>query len=140
MSRLRSALALALALSAPVVVAGCGGPLTLAVQGTQRDPGAEGRLQVETVAGGNHLLNLSVRYLTPPERLGDGNTVFMVWIRQPSGSTALASQLGYDPDAREGTATITTPLQRFTLLVTAERTALTTAPGEFVVLSEDVQF
>jgi hypothetical protein len=133
-------------LSLPILVvavaalcAGCGGPRTYTLAGTQRDPGVEARVQVENIEGGNHLVTLTVRFLTPPERLGDGNTVFMVWIRQQNGTTALASQLGYTPDSREGRATATTPHQRFTLLVTAERDATVGAPSDFVILQQDVE-
>jgi hypothetical protein len=137
MSTLRSTLALAFFVLA-ASVAGCGGPLTLTANGTQRDPGAEARIEVSDLPGGNHLLTLTVQHLTPPERLGAGNTAFLVWIRPPSGAAILASQLGYAPDARQGTATMTTPLQRFTVLVTAESTPNSTVPSDFVVLSEDL--
>lgn len=139
MSMLRTALALALSFSLAAAAAGCGGPRSYTVNGTQRDPGAEARIRVENITGGNHLLTISVRFLTPPERLGDGNGVFMVWIRQPNGVTTLASQLGYEEGSREGTATATTPHQRFTLLVTAERDATAGAPSDFVIFSQEIE-
>lgn len=121
------------------LIAGCGGPRTYTLAGTQRDPGVEARVQIENIEGGNHLVTLTVRFLTPPERLGDGNTVFMVWIRQQNGTTSLASQLGYTPDSREGRATATTPHARFTLLVTAERDNTVGAPSDFVILQQEVE-
>lgn len=139
MTLVRTLIAFTFALSLSGAVAGCGGPRTYSVVGTQRDPGAEARLQIENIAGGNHLLTLTVRHLTPPERLGEGNTVFMVWVRQPGGVTSLASQLAYNDDSREGSATATTPQARFTLMVTAERDGTATAPGDFIVFSQDVE-
>ena len=140
MRRIASSLSIPLAFLALVTAfAGCGGPRSYSMAGTQRDPGVEARLQIERIEGGNNLLTLTVRFLTPPDRLGDGNTVFMVWIRQQNGVTSLASQLGYTPDSREGRATATTPHQRFTLLVTAERDATAGAPSDFVILQQDVE-
>lgn len=139
MSMMRTLLALSLSLSLSAAAAGCGGPRTYTINGTQRDPGADARIQVENITGGNHLLTITVHHLTPPERLGEGNGVFMVWIRTPNGVTTLASQLGYDVDSREGTATATTPHQRFTVMVTAERDATAAAPSDFVLLTQDVE-
>ncbi len=139
MTLVRSLVAFTFAVVLSAAAAGCGGPRTYTVVGTQRDPGAEARLQIENITGGNHLLTLTVRFLTPPERLGEGNSVFMVWIRQPGGVTSLASQLGYTLDSREGSATATTPHNRFTLLVTAERDGTATAPSDFIVFSQDVE-
>lgn len=140
MRRIVTSLSIPLAFFAlTAMIAGCGGPRTYTLTGTQRDPGVEARLQIENIEGGNHLVTLTVRFLTPPERLGDGNTVFMVWIRQQNGTTALASQLGYTPDNREGRATATTPHNRFSIIVTAERDATVTAPSDFVVLQQDVE-
>lgn len=140
MRRIATSLSLPLAILAlAAMFAGCGGPRTYTMAGTQRDPGVEARLQIERIEGGNSLLTLTVRFLTPPDRLGEGNSVFMVWIRQPSGVTALASQLAYTPDNREGRATVTTPHPRFSLIVTAERDATASSPSDFVVLQQDVE-
>jgi hypothetical protein len=137
MSTLRHTLSLAFFVLA-TTASGCGGPLTLTANGTQRDPGAEARIEVSDLPGGNHLLTLTLQHLTPPERLGSGNTTFLAWIRPPSGAAILAGQLGYAPDARQGTVTMTTPLQRFTVLVTAEPTPNSSAPSDFVVVSADL--
>jgi hypothetical protein len=119
--------------------AGCGsGTQQYDTMGTQRDPGSDAHIQVESIEGGNHLITLTVRNLTPPERLGSSNTVFMVWLRLPNGTTTLGSQLGYQPDSRGGRATMTTPAARFTILVTAEANAQVTAPSDFVVLQQQV--
>jgi hypothetical protein len=118
---------------------GCGsGTHSFDVTGTQRDPGSDAHIQVENIEGGNHLITLTVRNLTPPERLGSNNTVFMVWLRLPNGTTTLGSQLGYQPDSRGGRATMTTPAPRFTIMVTAEANAQVTAPSDFVVLQQQV--
>lgn len=119
--------------------AGCGGgSVSLDVRGTQRDPGADAHVQVEAIEGGNHLITISVRNLTPPDRLGSGNQVFIVWVRQEGGQTSLVSRLEYQPDQRTGRATATTPATHFTLLITAERSAQATQPSDFVVFQQNI--
>ena len=105
----------------------------------ERDPGSDARVQVETLDGGNHLVTLTATNVTPPDRIGSGNTVYLVWVRTPTGQAQMESQLAYQPDQRTGRATITTPQRSFTLLVTAERDASATTPGEHLVLSQEIQ-
>lgn len=132
-------LVLGLALLALPVAACGGGPRNYTMRGTQRDPGSDARLQVETLDGGNHLVTLTATNVTPADRIGTGNTVYLVWIRTPNGQAQMESQLAYQPDQRTGRATITTPQRRFTLLVTAERDASASTPSENVVLTQEVQ-
>jgi hypothetical protein len=137
--RTLAAFALAVALAAGAL--GCGGPRTYRVAGSQRDPGADATIQIENIAGGNHLVTITVRHLTPPDRLGEGNSTFMVWIRPATGPAALESNLEYNPDTREGTATATTPHPRFTVLITAEADAGAppSGPSDFVVFQQEVE-
>ncbi|GAB4213481.1 MAG: hypothetical protein OHK0013_37390 [Sandaracinaceae bacterium] len=133
------ALVLGLALlSLPLAACG-GGPRSYVMRGTQRDPGSDARLQIETLDGGNYLLTLTATNVTPAERIGTGNTVYLVWIRTPNGQTQMESQLAYQPEQRTGRATITTPQRRFTLMVTAERDASVSTPSDNVVLTQEVQ-
>lgn len=136
MRKLFAALCLAFALQ--LTGAGCGGGHSYDLRGTQRDPGADAHVQIENIEGGNHLITITVRNLTPPDRLGTGNSAFVVWIRQEGGQTTLASQLAYQPDNRTGRATATTPAAHFTLLITAERNAQVTQPSDFVVFQQNI--
>ena len=127
---------LALALGA----AGCGGgSWNFEVVGTQRDPGAEGQIQVERIEGGNRLVTASLTHLTPPDRLGSGLTTFVMWFRDTRGQSTKASLLEYDPDSRTARATATTPMSRFTVIITAERTGNVVGPSENVVFTQRVQ-
>lgn len=138
-STLLRGVVLGLALLALPVAACGGGPRSYTLRGTQRDPGSDARIQVETLDGGNHLVTLTATNVTPADRIGTGNTVYLVWIRTPNGQAQMESQLAYQPDQRTGRATITTPQRRFTVLVTAERAATATTPSENVVLMQEVQ-
>ncbi len=119
---------------------GCGGgSWNFEVVGTQRDPGAEGRIQVERIEGGNRLVTASMDHMTPPERLGSGLTTFVMWFRDQRGQSTKASLLEYDSDSRTARATATTPMSRFTVIITAERTGNVVGPSENVIFSHRVQ-
>jgi len=122
-----------------VFAAGCGGARTFTLRGTQRDPGADAQLQVERIDGGNYLLTFTGRNMTPPDRLGSALTRYVLWVRTPNSAATMEATLQYDPDSRTGRATATTPHQRFTVLVTAERSGETATPSEFLVFQQDVQ-
>lgn len=132
------ALALGLALAA-LPLAACGGPRTYTLRGTQRDPGSDARVQVESLDGGNYLVTLTATNVTPPDRIGDGNHLYLVWVRGDNGQAQMESRLAYEPDQRTGRATITTPLRHFTMLVTAERDASATRPSDNVVLQQEIR-
>ncbi|MCS6857060.1 MAG: hypothetical protein NZM37_05065 [Sandaracinaceae bacterium] len=121
-------------------VVGCGGgSKNYVLQGTQRDPGADARVQVEKLDGGNYLVTITATNLTPPNRIGTGNAVYLVWVRPPGGQAQMESQLAYQGDQRTGRATLTTPHRKFTLLVTAEREATVNQPSENVVLQQEIE-
>lgn len=136
---MRTLLALSFAVALAATGAGCGGGShTYDVRGTQRDPGADAHVQVENIEGGNHLITITVRNLTPPDRLGEGNTLFVVWVRQEGGQASLVSRLEYQQDQRTGRATATTPSSRFQLLITAERNAQVSQPSDFAVFQQNI--
>ena len=83
-------------------------------------------------------MTMTATNITPPDRIGEGNTVFLVWIRLPNGQTTMESQLAYTPDERTGRATITTPQEHFTLVVTAEADANATAPSDRIIFQQEI--
>lgn len=119
-------------------VAGCGGPRTFTVRGTQRDPGADAQLQIERIDGGNNLITFTGRNMTPPERLGSGFTRYVLWVRQGTAAAQMEANVAYDPESRSGRATATTPHQRFTVMVTAERASETGTPSDMLIFTQNV--
>ncbi len=119
---------------------GCGGGAwSYDVMGTQRDPGAEGTVQVEQIEGGNRLVTVSFRHMTPPERLGQNLRRFVLWFRTAHGQTSMASNLEYDPGSRTARATATTPHTRFLVIVTAETAGNSVSqPSENVIFNQRV--
>lgn len=119
---------------------GCGGgSWSYNVVGTSRDPGAEGTVQVEAIEGGNRLVTATLSHMTPPERLGNGLTTYVMWFRDPHGHSTKAAHLEYNEGDRTARATATTPLTRFRLVVTAERNNNTAEPSENVIFNQRVR-
>jgi hypothetical protein len=133
------ATAVALSLSALFLIVGCGGPRTIAMLGTDRVPGAEGRVQVETIEGGNNMVTISVQHLAPPERLNQSATRYVLWFRPAGGNWAMESNLQYDPEARTGRATATTPHPQFDVAITAEGSSAANQPGQLIVFRQQVR-
>lgn len=121
-----------------VTVAGCGGARNYTVRGSQRDPGADGRVQVERIDGGNHLITFTGTNMTPPDRLGSGFTRYVLWVRTSAAPAQMEANVAYEPDSRTGRATATTPHQRFTVMITAERAQETSTPSDAVVFTQNV--
>ena len=74
----------------------------------------------------------------PPDRITEGATVYVVWIKPDTGVPAMAGRLDYDPDDRTGSMRATTPASSFTMLVTAERNAQVASPSEIIVARQRV--
>ena len=118
---------------------GCGGgSWSYNVVGSSRDPGAEGTVQVEAIEGGNRLVTVSFNHMTPPSRLGNGLTTYVLWFRDPQGHSTKASILQYNEGDRSARATATTPMRRFQMMVTAERNATTAEPSENVIFQQRI--
>jgi hypothetical protein len=131
---MRFVLAFALLISAMA----CGGPSEYAVVGSPRAAGTDGLLQIEEIEGGNRMLTLVLDHLPPPARLGEGLTVYAVWVVPANGSPTKVGTLEYDQDARQGRLMATTPHARFTLKVTAESDANAVTPSDVVVADREV--
>ena len=120
------------------LAAGCGGARNYTVRGSQRDPGADAQLQVERIDGGNNLITFTGRNMTPPDRLGSGYTRYVIWVRTGTAPAQMEANVAYDPSSRSGRATATTPHQRFTVMVTAERAQETGTPSDAVIFTQNV--
>lgn len=132
-------LAVWLVFTMSLLALGCGGgSWSYNVVGTQRDPGAEGTVQVERIEGGNRLVTATFRHMTPPDRLASGLTTYVLWFRDARGQSTKASLIEYDPGSRTGRATATTPLSNFAVIVTAERNGQVVEPSENVIFNQRV--
>lgn len=117
---------------AVMALAGCSGPQRYALEGQGAAPGADGTVTVERIEGGTSLVTVAVDHLTPPARLGDSLTTYVVWFVSDR-QVVMAGHLDYDADRRQGLMHATTPLQAFTLRITAETSLNVTSPSERIV-------
>lgn len=118
--------------------AGCGGATTYQVIGTARSAATDGTVEVEEQDGGNYMVTVNMQHLTPPERLGDGLTTYIVWFLRDGNAPSMAGALDYDPDDRTGTMMATTPYNEFRVRITAEESREVAQPSEVVVAEQEV--
>ena len=119
--------------------AGCGGPTVHTLVGTEISRGTDGVVEVEETSGGNYSVRVTLSHLTPPDRLGDGLTTFVVWFTPAGGAAVLAGRLDYDAETRSGEMIATTPYPEFSVRVTAEESMVVSEPGDVVVADQAVE-
>ncbi|MFW5876288.1 MAG: hypothetical protein ACOCXM_06090 [Myxococcota bacterium] len=127
-----------LALAFGLLLTACGGPSEYAIVGTARAPSADGTATVEQIEGGNSLVTVQMEHLPPPDRLGEGLKMYMVWFEDSNQPAVRAGGLGFDEDKREGSMMATTPLNKFVVKVTAEKSLNVSTPSEVVVAKRKV--
>ena len=130
-SRLSSAVLVIAALAAAPALTGCG-PTEYSVTGTDRANGTDGVISIEEIEGGNKMVQATLSFLPPPARVQDGMNTYVMWF-YGNGDPQMAAVLEYDEEDRVGTATATSPLSRFEVVITAETGRTPSAPSEVVV-------
>jgi hypothetical protein len=79
-----------------------------------------------------------MEHLHPPSRLQEGYSHFVVWFVPKTGAPVRAGALRFDPEARTGDLTATSPFMQFEVRITLERDDRPAAPSELVVGTQDV--
>jgi len=125
------------ALSMPVLVTGCGST-EYQVRGSDRAAGADALIQVEDFEGARHQVRVSFSNLPPADRIGTGNTTFIVWSISRNQSPRNEGPVDYDPDARTGVAVFVTAEQALTVRVTAERNATVNTPSDQTIIQRAI--
>lgn len=108
------------------------------VTGSERAAGADGTITLEELEGGNVLVNVTFENLPPPERLGQGLSMYLVWFKPEGAGPAVAGRLAYDADNRTGAMQATSPHSKFEVIVSAEKALNAASPSEFVVAKRAV--
>jgi hypothetical protein len=134
----RILIAAIIGLGLPTGAYGCGGTQTPMVA-SNLVPAAEGEIEAKRGDHGNTELTVTVRHLAQPEKLSDGATTYVVWIKPPGelkqqniGALAVDKNL-------TGTLKTTTPHDEFELSITAESFPQAAAPSGPEVLSTTVR-
>lgn len=135
---MRTTRALLLASLLALATAGCGsGTRTYPAAGTDISPAASGDIRVGKTEGAQRV-DIDLRHLAPPGRLGAGLSQYAVWVVPEGLSPMLAGILAYDTAQQSGRLHATTPYERFEVLVTAEAEPIGTQPSGIVVLRRSV--
>jgi len=122
----RSITALALALVAVGVIAGCGGKVAVNVSSIA--PATQAEVKTDKDKNDNPVVELKVKHLAPPQNLQPAKSVYVVWVETADGKVFNAGRLKLNDDL-EGEIRVMTPYPRFRLVVTAEDDALASSPG-----------
>lgn len=121
-----------------MVTTGCG-PTTYRFHGQGPAVSVDAKLEVSPIEGGGREVKLELEHLPPPGRLGNGMTLYAMWIIPVNGPPTLGSFLEYDEGSRKGHARATTPRQRFSVRVTVERNRRVSAPSSTVVAEHQIR-
>jgi hypothetical protein len=101
-------------------------------------PAAQGKVQVASEKSGNHKLKVEVKHMAPAERVFEGSSVYVVWVKTQDGGFQNVGALKVDKDLN-GELTTQTPFSRFELIVTAEKSIDTTTPSAHRVMDARVE-
>jgi len=100
-------------------------------------PQASGEAEVQAKQGVTNI-EVSVQNLVEPTSLGAEFLTFVVWVVSPDGRASNVGEIELD-QSRKGKLKATTPLQTFSLFVTAEPYFAVRQPGEMLVLINELR-
>jgi len=116
-----------------------GGSTKVDLKGTELMPDAGGEAKVEAKAKtGTTNIEVTVKGLTPPSKLGAEYLTYVLWVVTPEGRTGNSGELFINKNG-EGKLSATTPAQTFSMIVTAEPYFAVRVPSEMVVLETETR-
>src|SRR5271167_5141357 len=116
-----------------------GGSTKVDMTGTDSMLQANGEAKVQARANaGLTNMELSVKGMTPPSKLGAEYLTFVLWAVTPDGRTGNLGEILINKNG-EGKLTATTPAQTFSMIITAEPYFAVRVPSEIVVLEMETR-
>jgi hypothetical protein len=116
-----------------------GGSTKVDLKGTEFMPQANGEVKVEAKAkAGTTNLDVTVKGLTPPTKIGAEYLTYVLWVVTPEGRTGNSGELLINKNG-DGKLNATTPAQTFSMIVTAEPYFAVRVPSEMVVLETETR-
>jgi outer membrane protein OmpA-like peptidoglycan-associated protein len=116
-----------------------GGSTKVDMTGTESMPQASGEAKVQARANaGLTNIELTVKGMTPPSKLGAEYLTFVLWVVTPDGRTGNAGELLINRNG-EGKLNATTPAQTFSMIITAEPYFAVRVPSEIVVMEMETR-
>jgi len=114
-----------------------GGSTKIDLVGTDLLPGGVGEAKVEAKQGGT-TVEVECKGLASPTKFGTEFLTYVLWAVSPEGRTDNLGKLVVKENG-EGTRKGSTPMQTFSLIVTAEPYSAVRLPSELVVLENEVR-
>ncbi len=116
-----------------------GGSTKVDMTGTESMPQASGEAKVQARANaGLTNIELTVKGMTPPSKLGAEYLTFVLWVVTPDGRTGNSGELLINKNG-EGKLNATTPAQTFSMIITAEPYFAVRVPSEIVVMEMETR-
>ena len=100
-------------------------------------PQAHGEAKVEAKTGASNI-EVSLKNMTDPSKLGAEFLTYVVWIVTPDGRTGNTGELVINKNA-EAKLNVTTPAQTFAMIITAEPYFAVRAPSEMVIMENETR-
>jgi outer membrane protein OmpA-like peptidoglycan-associated protein len=116
-----------------------GGSTKVDLTGTSLMPQANGEAKVQARANaGLTNIEVSVKGMMPPSKLGAEYLTFVLWVVTPDGRTGNSGELLINKNG-EGKLVATTPAQTFSIIMTAEPYFAVRVPSEMVVVEMETR-
>ncbi len=116
-----------------------GGSTKVDLTGTELMPQANGEAKVQARANaGLTNIDVSVKSMTPPTKIGAEYLTFVLWVVTPEGRTGNSGEILINKNG-EGKLSATTPAQTFSIIITAEPYFAVRVPSEMVVLEMETR-
>jgi outer membrane protein OmpA-like peptidoglycan-associated protein len=114
-----------------------GGSTKVDLKGTELMPEARGEAKVEIKSNaGRTRVDIEVKAMKPPSTLGAEILTYVLWVVTPEGRTGNTGEIMVNKNG-DGKLSATTPVQTFTLIITAEPYFAVRVPSEMVVLQSE---
>jgi outer membrane protein OmpA-like peptidoglycan-associated protein len=116
-----------------------GGSTKVDLTGTSLMPQASGEAKVQARANaGLTNIEISLKGMTPPSKIGAEYLTFVLWVVTPDGRTGNSGEILINKNG-EGKLNATTPAQTFSMIITAEPYFAVRVPSEMVVLEMETR-
>jgi hypothetical protein len=100
--------------------------------------GADGKITVKPMDGGNRRVVVEFQHLPPPSRLRQGYSEYVVWFLPRDRPAQMAGLLAYNQDKRSGMLSTTTPFAVFSVVVTLEADQRPTTPSYITIARREI--
>jgi hypothetical protein len=129
---------LCISICSALALGGCAAK-TYTLSPTSLTPAAAGLIEIDVDDNGNRVLTLEVDHLPELQDLGEGLTVYVVWVRPKSGDVYQNQGRIVIDDERHGELEFKVPYRKMQVIISAEQDPAALKPGGHVILQGQVK-